>query len=105
MSEKAKGQWTTGEPGYLPGNSPVGRNWIVAVLDSGKSRVATAQAESREEVEKLSRLIAAAPSLYEACKAALKSLQQTRESGDAGFYDEQPEELLLKSALKSVEAQ
>jgi hypothetical protein len=69
MSEE-KQEWTIGEPGYLPGNSPVGRNWIAAILDKSGSRVATAQALEKEELLKVSHLIAAAPDLLEACKEA-----------------------------------
>lgn len=37
--------------------------------------------------------------LLEASKMALKAFVRDRESGDSGNYDEQPEELALKSAI------
>lgn len=49
------------------------------------------------------RLIAAAPELLEACKFALQKCISLRESGDAGFYPEQPEEIMLKKVIAKAE--
>ena len=79
MSTQTKhtpGPWAIGNTHFVPGFSPDGMDWIIAIRNTETGFACIAQGSTKEKAEANARLIAAAPDLLEACIDAAKFIMQ-----------------------------